>query len=375
MPRRGERAGARQERQALGDEGQPHPAPVRHLVAVPEEPEAGDVGAGVHLEAPEHARGRGVERRHALDRGRVLGRAPRAALERRRDDPRAERLGQDERIAGPRPYVAQDAVRMHQSGHRHAELDLLVDDGVTADDHHARLLRLGEAAAQDVGQDLQGDAALREARDVERRLRLAPHGVDIGEGVGGRDRAELEGVVDDGREEVHRLHERQVGRDAEHPGVVGGRGADQQIRVHHRRERAEDLRQVRRTQLAGSTRRARPRRQPEELRPRARAALAFGHERTVAGASQRVQGDAWPRDRGLGTAAHPPRSRAAGQRRSLRTSPTRRVTPVRSHQSRKAIANLRLAPIRSRKTAAVISPCARQCASTIAFASPAAARA
>src|SRR5207249_2256669 len=45
----------------------------------------------------------------------------------------------------------------------------------------------------------------------------------------------------------------------------------------------------------GSTRRARARRQPEELRPRTRAAFAFGHERTVAGASQRVQGDSWPR--------------------------------------------------------------------------------
>ncbi len=277
MPRRGERARAGQERQALGDEDEAHAARMRHLVAVPEEAEAGDVGAGVDLEASEHARGRGVERRHALDRGRVLGRAPRAALERRRDDPRAEGLGEDERVAGSGPDVAQDAVGVHESGHRHTVLDLLVDDGVAAEHHHACLLGLGEAAAQDVGEDLEGDV-LREARHVERRLRLAPHGVDVGERVGGRDRAELEGVVDDRREEVDGLHERQVGRDTEHPGVVGGRGADQQIRVHHRRERAEDLRQVRRTQLAGSTRRARPRRQPEELRPRARAALAFGHE-------------------------------------------------------------------------------------------------
>jgi hypothetical protein len=68
-------------------------------------------------------------------------------------------------------------------------------------------------------------------------------------------------------------------------------------------------------------------------------------------------------------------SSAADQRRSRRMSPTRVVTPVRSHQSRSAIANFRDAPIRSRKTAAETSPCARQCSATRRFASSTAARA
>jgi len=137
---------------------------------------------------------------------------------------------------------------VHESGHCHTVLDLLVDD-VWPPSTTTPASSPWRGRAQDVGQDLEGDV-LREARHVERRLRLAPHGVDVGERVGGRDRPELEGVVDDRREKSTVCTSRQVGRDTEHPGVVGGevRPAG---RVHHRRERAEDLRQVRRTQLAG----------------------------------------------------------------------------------------------------------------------------
>ena len=75
------------------------PLASRELVQVAEQPEAGDVG---HRVRPGRARRRGavaVERRHHLDRPVDRG-AGDAALDRGRDRARAERLGQDERVAG-----------------------------------------------------------------------------------------------------------------------------------------------------------------------------------------------------------------------------------------------------------------------------------
>ena len=46
--------------------------------------------------------------------------------------------------------------------------------------------------------------------DVQAGLRFPAHGVDVGKGVGRGHLAERIGVVDDGREEIDRLHERQL---------------------------------------------------------------------------------------------------------------------------------------------------------------------
>jgi len=69
------------------------------------------------------------------------------------------------------------------------------------------------------------------ADQVEGRARLAVHGVDVAQGVGGGDLAVGVRVVDDGREEVERLDERNLIGQAVDACVVVGLGADQQVRV------------------------------------------------------------------------------------------------------------------------------------------------
>ena len=59
----------------------------------------------------------------------------------------------------------------------------------------------------------------------------AAHGVDVAQRVGGGNLSEDIGVIDDGREEVDRLHERQLGRELIHSGVVGCVEADQNVRI------------------------------------------------------------------------------------------------------------------------------------------------
>jgi hypothetical protein len=89
----------------------------------------------------------------------------------------------------------------------------------------SRLHHLREAARENPLQNLQ-IGFLRKAHQSERRQRLSAHGVHIAERVGRRDLSERVRVIDNRREEVHGLHERLVGRDQIHSGVVGMIEAD-----------------------------------------------------------------------------------------------------------------------------------------------------
>ena len=98
------------------------------------------------------------------------------------------------------------------------------------------------------------------------------HRVDVGDRVGRGDAAEVVGVVDDGREEVDRLHERQVVAEPHAGGVVERRGADQHARVVDRRQAAQHLGEVGGGQLAGAAAAGRHAGQPHG-RGRAHAGL------------------------------------------------------------------------------------------------------
>ena len=74
-------------------------------------------------------------------------------------------------------------------------------------------------------------AVVRKADHRQRAHRPAAHGIHIAQRVGGGDLAEDIGVVDDGREEVDRLDQRQLRRELIHSGVVGCVEADEHIRV------------------------------------------------------------------------------------------------------------------------------------------------
>ena len=121
-------------------------------------------------------------------------------------------------------------LRVYGAGDGVAELDLVVANGMAADHGAAGLHHLGESAGQDALKD--GEVAgARETDHGERAQGTAAHGVDVAEGVGGGDLAEGVGIVDDGREEIDGLHQRQVGGDQIHSGVVGGVEADQDLGV------------------------------------------------------------------------------------------------------------------------------------------------
>jgi hypothetical protein len=122
---------------------------------------------------------------------------------------------------------------------------------MAADDGDPGLGRLLGASPKDLAQDLDR-TFLRESDDVEGENRPGPHGVDVREGVGGRDPAEVIGAIDDRREEIDRLDERDFIRQAIDARVVGRGRADEDVWIVDGGKEAQDLRQKLGTELARS---------------------------------------------------------------------------------------------------------------------------
>ena len=94
----------------------------------------------------------------------------RIALGRGGDDAHAQRLGQQELVAGPGAALFSHPAGMDRAHHRQPKLGLVVVDGVPAGDHPAGLGHLFRRAAQDLadgrGGSLGGKAAMLRARST-----------------------------------------------------------------------------------------------------------------------------------------------------------------------------------------------------------------
>ena len=119
---------------------------------------------------------------------------------------------------------------MHKAGHAQAVLGLLVQNAVPARDDRSRLIDLVIPAAQDVLYRVIRHG-FGHTQQVKRGFRLAAHCVDVGQRVRCRDLPEQIGVVRNGREKVHGLHEREFVRHAVDRRVVAFVKPDEQVGV------------------------------------------------------------------------------------------------------------------------------------------------
>jgi hypothetical protein len=207
-------------REALGLQPDAHTAALGDLVRVAEEAEAGDVGHRVRLEPAQHVSRLVVQRPHPANRALQLLRAGLTALVAAHDQAGPERLGQEERIAGHSAVLRPDAIRMHGPDHRESVLRLGVADRVAAREQAARRPHLLVRRGEDLGEHLHRQL-FREGSDREREQRRAAHRENVVEGVRGRDRAVVGGVVHDRREEVEREDQRPLVVEPVDGGVVG----------------------------------------------------------------------------------------------------------------------------------------------------------
>ena len=210
IPRWRKLPGARQQ----GHLGEAHlrsnAAPESHAVEMAQQPKAGDIGAGVDARVQHRRTGAPVQHLHGLKRALQHLFIDLILLASGGDDPGAYVLGQDQQIALLGPRVGHLIPRPQQAGHRQSVLGLLVVDGVPANDQEPRLGGLVVASLEDLDQELLGKV-YGVCDDVQPQQWRAPHSIDITEGVGRGDGPETVRVVNDGWEEVHRLHQGKVG--------------------------------------------------------------------------------------------------------------------------------------------------------------------
>jgi hypothetical protein len=226
-----------------------------------QEAKAGDVRAGVDPNL-DHRLGRAlIQGRHHADRAIDGLCGDPFELDSGRDDPKPEGFGEHQVVADLGAGVRNDLLRMDEAGDHQSVLRLGVVDAVAPDDGGAGLPDLIGAPLEDQAQDAEGQLRGGEADEVQGEDRPRPHGVDVAERVGGGHRPAGVGIVDDGSDEVHRLDDGQVVGELIHGGVIGRLRPDEESRIGERGQLTQHLSQVRRTDLAGSPRAVRQRRE------------------------------------------------------------------------------------------------------------------
>ena len=223
-----------------------------HLVAVAQQAEAGDVGAGVDVVRRGHRLARpGVQGGHVHIHLRLLGIGAQPALDGGGQHAGAQGLCEYQYVPRPRPHVFQDPVGVNEAGDAQAVFWLIVLNGVSAGDDAAGLHRLVVAALENFPDGLQGKA-VGYTQKIHGQPGHAAHGVYVAEGVCRSDLAEQIGVVHDGGEKVHRLDDGGIAGDAVDAGIVAAVIAHQQVPVRHIGQPGENFRQSTRPQLGAS---------------------------------------------------------------------------------------------------------------------------
>ena len=218
----------------------------------------------MRVEVCQGLRGRLVERDHRVGRNLEPGLVEQPRLVGRREDARAERLREHERVALARPRVGEHPRERHEARHRETVLGLVVVDRVASRHHAARLAAPLGPARQDLARHLDAKA-VGKAQQVERERGRPSHGPDVGEGVGGRHPAKEVRVVHHRREEVAGLHETAAVTQVVDAGVVRGVEAHEEPLVGHARQIAEHLRERAGRQLGRAPRRLHQLREPHAV--------------------------------------------------------------------------------------------------------------
>src|ERR1039457_7678422 len=88
---------------------------------------------------------------------------------------------------------------------------------------------LRRASAEDQINDARWHQVCWYPHEVKRRQRTAAHSINVGQSICRCDLSVSKRVIDDGREEISRLHQCTISVDTIHPCVVSGGGANQEI--------------------------------------------------------------------------------------------------------------------------------------------------
>src|SRR5271168_4742791 len=162
-----------------------------------EQAEAGDVGQGMHAGQFRQLHAGYIQLRGAFKHGAIAGITQQAFLERRGKYAHAERLAENQYIAGARAAVAFYFFGVDHSGNGESVNRLHRINTMAAGDRNAGLLTYRLAAAQDLADRRVWQGVDWHADDRQRHQRAPAHRIDIRERVGGGNAAEIERIIDD----------------------------------------------------------------------------------------------------------------------------------------------------------------------------------
>ena len=204
-----------------------------HFDQVAEQAEAGEVGAGACAVGDQAGDGGAVGDLHRFQRG-VDPAAARFQLRVRGEQGAgADGFGQNQRVAGPQTALGHHAGQrfVDEAVDGEAQREFAAFAGMAADQRAAGFVEHGYRAGHHLEQGVL-DLAFKPRRHRAYGgggLRDGAHREYIAEGMVGGDAAEYPGVVDEGAEEIDRMHQRLARRHAQHGGIVGRVQADQHI--------------------------------------------------------------------------------------------------------------------------------------------------
>ncbi len=198
-----------------------------------EQAKAGHVGDRVHCVLPAELRADAVELSCARQHFGVALPIERSLAQGIGVDADTDRLSQDQRVTRARAGVAAQLFRPTAADDRKTVDRLRGVDRVAAGDRNAGTAARFRAAGKDVARHFDRQLAERDTEDRKREQRRPAHRVDIADRIGGGDPTKIMRVVDDGHEEIRSRDRAAAIGQLPHRSVVGGLGADEELRKGH----------------------------------------------------------------------------------------------------------------------------------------------
>lgn len=158
------------------------------------------------------------------------------------DDACAYGFCEDEDVTGLRTSIANDGRGIHLADDAQPIFRLRVINRMAANDRDAGGTRYVCAAAQNILEQARTQMRARERDEIEREQRTGTHRIDVGQGIGCSNTAEIIGIINDRSEKIRRRDQRAVLIDLINGRVIPCTRINQNTSVAVRQQSTQNLR-------------------------------------------------------------------------------------------------------------------------------------
>ncbi len=204
---------------------------VGHLHQMAEQAEARNVSHGAHARKLAEAAAGRVQGAHPVTRQTNVFGTQLGFLLGRGEDADTQWFGQVQPAASSGSVVAFHLLLVHQTGDGKAEDRFGRIDRMATSQRDACCVAHRATTGDDFAGDFRRQHVNRPTKDGDGHERVATHGIDVADGIGGGNATEIVGIVDDGHEEVGGRYHPAFLVDTVHRRIVTRSVADPQTRI------------------------------------------------------------------------------------------------------------------------------------------------